>query len=681
MARLIPAKPPSSAPASVLRMFRLFRKLGDDFVVWHRIADRAGPEFLAVWRDRHAFLIQVADTTQQLADTAIQPSLLDEAVSPDRLGAERLGEFGDILRQLDPGESLVRCLVVFPNVDDSTIDQVERLRDDDTGVTFLGLKQTPEGHFERYLVAQAAGPLGATFLVGLRQRFTPESVVREVPARAPLLRRLEAGALPPAFLDLDQESLAKLDLELPPEAEGAVLAAGTRLVTGPAGCGKSLVLLHRALIAAKFHPRARLLILTHNRPINGELRRRALKTAPEGARVQWLTFFQWARKFVHVPGSIISARNVSSRLRGLMENHGPFGSLTADFLAEEIGYLRDLGVESADEYLALERKGRLTGLSSGRKEAVWRLLEAYRADLAARGESDWHELALAFRDFAKAHPHRMPKFHFIFIDEAQFFAKVWFQAVLEALAPGSQLFLAADTTQGFLKRRESWLAAGIDVRGRSNRLAKPYRSTRAILDFATRLLGVRRPLHPAVSPDDLDPPSAAELATTDEAGEAPHFLETASPQDAIARAAAEVERLATRAPWLAGSVLLLHADAYATRGLASAVSRKIGGNRVADLNNYAPQPADPFCKISNLHAATGLEAAVVVLLGLGNLLESEADPRLDPDARAELAASHTRLLYMACTRAGSRLVIIDSSPRLRELVQQCQPAPAGEAEK
>jgi superfamily I DNA/RNA helicase len=59
-------------------------------------------------------------------------------------------------------------------------------------------------------------------------------------------------------------------------------------------------------------------------------------------------------------------------------------------------------------------------------------------------------------------------------------------------------------------------------------------------------------------------------------------------------------------------------------------------------------------------AATGLEAAVVFLLGADGLLESEADPRLDPNARAELAADHTRLLYMACTRAARRLVIFSN---------------------
>ncbi len=49
---------------------------------------------------------------------------------------------------------------------------------------------------------------------------------------------------------------------------------------------------------------------------------------------------------------------------------------------------------------------------------------------------------------------------------------------------------------------------------------------------------------------------------------------------------------------------------------------------------------------------TGLESPIVILLGIDSLLESENDPRLQPDERAELLRDHTRQLYMAFTRAG-----------------------------
>lgn len=662
MSRLIPPKPPPSASPSVLRMFRLLRKLPDDFTVWHRAASREGPQFLLLWRNRHAFLLQVADTTQQLAESALQPSLFEEAdaLTPDALGRDERGSLESFLTQPLPADLAVRRLVVFPNVAESTIDQVELLRSGDSGVAFLGLHQTPEEHFARRLEALAEAPLAAPALVALRRHFTPEAVIAEAPARVPLLRRQQAEPLPPAFLDLDQEALSKIDIELPAEAERAALAAETRLVSGPAGCGKSLVLLHRALLAANLHRGARLLILTHNRPIRAELRRRAVATAPAGRRIQWLTFFEWARRHLEYRGiRILHPSHTENRLTAIAARTPGLWGLSPRFLTEELGYLRDLGVESEQEYLALDREGRLAGLSGEKRGEIWRLLEEYRESLRTNRESDWHECALDFRRLALEHPEKIRQHDFLFIDEAQFFAKVWFAPVLAALAPGGQLFLAADATQGFLKRRQSWLAAGIEVRGRSTRLAVPYRSTRAILAFAANWLEQRRGVHPAVPMDDLDPPSDRDLARIPEVGEAPLVMQTASPQEALAATVREIAALRQRAPWLAGKVLVLHADSTATKNLVANLRQKLGQAQVVDLNASSTRTDEPaFCTVSNLHAATGLEAAVVFLLGIDRLLAREADPRLDAPARAELAADHTRLLYMAFTRAASRLVVV-----------------------
>ncbi len=54
------------------------------------------------------------------------------------------------------------------------------------------------------------------------------------------------------------------------------------------------------------------------------------------------------------------------------------------------------------------------------------------------------------------------------MDEAQFFAPIWFEIIKRILTPDTgHLFLVADASQGFLKRGQSWLSSGLDVRGRS----------------------------------------------------------------------------------------------------------------------------------------------------------------------------------------------------------------------
>lgn len=72
------------------------------------------------------------------------------------------------------------------------------------------------------------------------------------------------------FLDLNQEALIKTDFDLSGKGR-AVVEADSRLVTGAAGSGKSLILIHRAKLLAEMDANARILVLTHNRPLNGYL--------------------------------------------------------------------------------------------------------------------------------------------------------------------------------------------------------------------------------------------------------------------------------------------------------------------------------------------------------------------------------------------------------------------------
>lgn len=83
----------------------------------------------------------------------------------------------------------------------------------------------------------------------------------------------------------------------------------------------------------------------------------------------------------------------------------------------------------------------------------------------------------------------MEKYDHVLIDEAQFFAPSWFQAVRLAMCERSSLFLCADPNQGFMKNRLSWKSVGLDVSGRTTKkLRRSYRTTQAILASANRIL-------------------------------------------------------------------------------------------------------------------------------------------------------------------------------------------------
>ena len=124
---------------------------------------------------------------------------------------------------------------------------------------------------------------------------------------------------------------------------------------------------------------------------------------------------------------------------------------------------------------------------------------------------------------------KVKPYDFILVDEAQFFAPIWFDVIKAIVKPGTgQLFMAADPKQGFLKRRQSWLASGLDVRGRSVHLPRSYRTTRPILDFATLLY---RNQLPNDDEEGLVPPNSEDMP----AGPLPVLLNLTSEQDEITR--------------------------------------------------------------------------------------------------------------------------------------------------
>jgi hypothetical protein len=674
MAKIIPAKPRGRPNKAFAAFYKVLKTLPDDFTAWLALENRPEnrPHVFLVWRERHAFLIQVAETSQQLAESALQSDFFnqDEALRPEDLGkleSNLLEDFvarsTDLLGPLE-GRLPLKRIVVFPNVSEGTVDEVVMLRSGESEASYLGLHQMQSGHFTRRLEALAAAALPDPGLHHLRRAFTPES---EIPdsfiARTPLDRRT-APDLPSCFLDFDQERCVKNDIDLMPEQEDLVgeTTAMVRLVTGVAGSGKSLVLLYRALLSARLHPDARVLVLTHNRPLRYELERRSRHIAQVPGlamlpgNLTCTTFFQWAAKCLgRWEEGMWWPADIERAVSRIKESRSSLERLSTAFLTDEIGWIKDHRLLSKELYLNAERAGRGTSLRGAQREDMWNLFRDYQRELEEKHATDWHNIALRFHKAAVVEKGlEFPCYDAVFVDEAQFFAKSWFEIVGAALKPGGHLFLAADPTQGFLRRRQSWIAAGIEVRGRTTKLSQAYRNTRAILRFAREFYESRR--DPDENEADLNVPDDALLAAISEEGEPPVVIRVPTPQDEIARAANEA--LALRDGGLQpGKLLVLHANSALEAPLRTALERQLGAGQVHDAKSGRVPPA-AFCTVTTLAAATGLEAPVVMLLGMDHLLEGEDDIRLSEEERRDLRRDHTRMLYMGFTRAGQRLVVL-----------------------
>lgn len=669
MARAFPNQLLGQVPLETLQTFRKLKKLPDDYSLWYSFPQikqpdsPLRPDFLILWQERFGFLIHVASTTQALAETALQGNLFNpsESITAADLGRAEGEILNNFSAELDDDLPL-RHLVVFPNVEHNTIDTISLQRSQKPGSSFLGLKQLGEKRLPQFLESIALAEIPAPLIVHLRHHFSPEVSVPDTFSATRLRDRQTAATLGASLLDFDQEWCMKNDLYLSGESR-EILAEGsptyrTQLVTGVAGSGKSLVLLYRALMNARLNPDARILVLTHNRPISNELQRRFTRLSSKPHAIDCFTFFQWAAaNLPNWPERILSADEQRQIIESLIHD----SQLEVTFLIDEIGFIKDHGIHRKTDYRELDRTGRGRSLAPPQREHVWQLYKAYQQHLLHHQLIDWHGIAMRFQHAVTTGSCILRKYDCILIDEAQFFAKAWFDVVRSALCDGGQLFLSADPTQGFLKRRQSWLASGIEVRGRTTRLKKAYRNTRAILEFAAAFFRQRQAHNPLIARDELNIPDPDQLAEMPDQGTPPTIISIPNSQDLHLRAAHEVKSLRDQG-LLAGQLIILHAHSRQLDTFQNLLATILGSPALIHQARDGILPKDAFCQLCTLNAATGLEAPVVFLLGLDHLLDRETSPLLSPEEQAELHASQTSLLYMAFTRAGQRLVIFTTNP-------------------
>lgn len=678
MSRILPDPLVGQAPPGVLRVHRELKAIpGDDFTIWVALplpAEVVRPEFLIVHKDRTAVLLAVSSAGPSDATETAHGGLF--APGGDREGfanAERALVKEFIRRATGRNQTHaegVFGLVAFPHIDQATLEAIFPGNPHD-GIYFLGqehLKAEPLAECLR----QFAGH-GEAEVEVLRSCFAPESVVPSQFTMRGRMDRNVSASLTHRLLDYDQEAWSKQKLRLAGDAavvaEDAPAYGSAALVTGVAGSGKSLVLLFRACTQARLDPAGRSLVLTHNRALRHELEAR-FGDLGRPPNVDWETFSSWAWTSLARSGIRLSMIQYRQRDELIEEAaRSVWSQITArriDFLGEEFDWMQDRDIRSLEDYLKVERAGRGVRLASESRKSVFSAYTSYRQKVAERNGEDWSGLGARFWREIESGKVKTETYDYIYIDEAQFFAPVWFNCVKRALRPGTgRLLLAADPTQGFLKRRASWTASGLDLRGRSTRLRRSYRNARPILEFARNFYLSRLADDES---EDLNLPEDRELESAPP-GENPQLALVTSRQDEVARVANEIKTF-LEAGGAADAVLVLVADGRATTGVRDFLSNHLGSHRVTDARE-ANQIGR--IRVSAVDAATGLESPIVFVLGAAELLSVEDDLQLNPEQRGELVKDNTRRLYMAFTRAGMRLVVTWIGPLPDWRPKKCLP--------
>lgn len=454
--------------------------------------------------------------------------------------------------------------------------------------------------------------------------------------------------------------------------------SGAFRLSGGAGTGKTVVLVHRAAHLWHANPNARIVLTTYTRNLADMLRANLQQLddsvpivsdlGQPGIHITTVDALAHAvskRAGIDITSAVEqvlgrSAHSVNSRPDASSWDDAiaaagaglPESLRTAAFFESEYSMVvLPRRVVGRGDYFTASRAGRGVPLSRAMRSQVWSVVEAYRASGKVFGVVDWEEsvaIAAAYLDCA-GNQGRVADH--VLVDEAQDLTPVRWQLLRALVADGpNDLFIAEDSHQRIYGQRVVLGHYGIRVVGRSHRLTLNYRTTEENLEWAVAVLS-------GVKFDDIE----GEAATTTgyhsaRSGPKPSLVECAS-------AAEEFDTIAQRiTSWLADDstepetiAVLVRSNRQATRVSAGLEERGVSVRVVdgqAKIGTGRPV-------VLTMHRAKGTEFARIVLAGVaeGSIPAVMAAEKYDDSAWADALLRERSLLYVAATRARDELVV------------------------
>lgn len=436
--------------------------------------------------------------------------------------------------------------------------------------------------------------------------------------------------------------------------------AGPARVSGSAGTGKTIVALHRAAFLARSNPNARVLLTTFSDTLANALRarlRRLIGNEPRlGERLEVHSLDGIAGRLYRshfgqpspaTRADILEAMKTASATAAAHKFSLPF------LMSEWEQVVDAWQLETWESYRDVARLGRKTRLPEAQRAVLWSIFGAVRGQLSA---AKLVTLAEMFTKLAAVLSRSAnPPFDYVVVDEAQDIsvAHLRFLAALGGGRPEA-LFFAGDLGQRIFQQPFSWLALGVDIRGRSRTLRVNYRTSHQIRAQADRLLGTevsdvdgnKEDRSHTVSVFNGPPPDVrvlpdqeGEIASVGEwiaarlkDGVAPHEI------GVFVRSAQELDRA------------------------RAAVTKAGVPFRVLDEN---VETVSGQVSVSTMHLAKGLEFRAVAVMACDDEivpLQARIESVTDESDLEDVYNTERHLLYVACTRARDHLLVASAAP-------------------
>ena len=521
----------------------------------------------------------------------------------------------------------------------------------------------------------AAEPTDADLIAGLRTR-AARSTFTWLESDEDLRRAIEGL------------SFAEWQLFLHPQQRALVerRANGPMRVSGGAGTGKTVIAVHRAVELSKRDKadgqEPRILLTTYTRNLADDLRRQIAQLEPRlpfteklsepGVMVSGLD--RVARMILQHAGAKISpiAQEVIGQPRGrvltyprenvwqevltLMGDELPEGLRSADFLESEYELIvLPQRVTTLKQYLRVRRPGRGVALDRSKRAAVWKAMERYRdrsADLGVTSFDEQLALAAAWLD-QEADDGKPRPFRHVLVDEAQDLTPAHLQLLRALVEPGpDDLFLAEDSHQRIYGKKITLSHYGIQVRGRSRRLTRNYRTTRQNLDVAFGILD------PGTY-EDLEGQAEEHRYVSPRSGPEPLLLHATDRADELSKAAelltVWLEQDRDSEDSAPETIAVLVRDRYQRDAVVNGLAQH--GIEVRAVDREAAGRGMPV--VMTMHRAKGLEFRKVLLFDVSRnaIPRSLRDQQYSDADRDDALLRERSLLYVAATRARDQLAI------------------------
>ena len=432
-------------------------------------------------------------------------------------------------------------------------------------------------------------------------------------------------------------------------------AEGHTVVLGTAGSGKTTLAILRAAYLADSSTEhcGRTLLVTFNRALVTYLRH---LRPPEFHNVKVENYHAFARGYLNSQGrmkdnAILSDPDrrdclIQEAVKNVSQGYKPhtFFKRPLEIFSDEIQWLQNHGIITLEDYKEADRVGRIKSrIDRNLREPMFEIFQEYLS-LRQRCSKlyDWYDLALhTHQEFQQDDSERY--YRHIVIDEGQDFSPEMIRSLSSAIPKNGSLTFFGDVAQQIYGQRISWRTAGLNIQKVWD-FKENYRNTKEIAQLGLAIS--KMPYFTGV-PDMVEPTSPRA------AGELPTVIQCKSKKEEIEL----VIKLVTTNSTLQSVAIL-----FKNREQEEVIRGKIPHDSIRLHRDMTTWQVGPGIRYGTYHAAKGLEFDMVILPFLSNDNLPDAN-QVAAFGRDEALTRNGRFLYVAVTRAKTRLVITYSGNR------------------